>query len=246
VIGYAGISEDLTRRKELEEELVQREKLSALGELVSAVAHELNNPLTAVLGYAEIIQQFNSPKQLEDDIARLYKEAVRCKHMVKNLLGFARKPKPEKTPVDIHTIIRDTINLKTHQFKSDRVDVHTSFDPRMPEIMLDPYQMQQVFLNILNNAHQALTEKKGDRNIWIESRLDGDGIILTISNNGPYIRKDAINKIFEPFYSTKEIGYGTGLGLSICRGIIRSHKGIIGATSRPGGKTTFTIELPIG
>jgi two-component system NtrC family sensor kinase len=245
VMGYAGISEDITRRKQLEEDLIQKEKLSALGELISGIAHELNNPLTGVLGYAEIIQQYDCPAELRDDLQRLYKEALRCQYLVRNLLTFSRRPALHRARADINLVIKISIELKAHQFKADQVRVSTSLDARIPEAMLDSNQMQQVFVNILNNAHHALAEKGGERRITVSSRLRDGSIEVAIGNNGTHIPPDRMEKIFIPFFSTKEFGQGTGLGLSIAQGIVKDHGGEIVVESMEGHDTAFTVKLPL-
>ncbi len=245
VIGYAGISEDITRRKQLEEALIRKEKLSALGELVSGIAHELNNPLTGVLGYAEIIQQHECPAALREDLERLYKEAVRCQYLVKNLLTFSRRPALHKVPANINTVVELSIGLKAHQLKADNVRVRTLLDPLIPESMLDTNQLQQVFVNILTNAHHSLSDKAGERMITVSSRMRNSSIEVAIGNNGVHIPADRLEKIFTPFFSTKEFGQGTGLGLSIAQGIVKEHGGDIRVESAEGYDTIFTVELPL-
>ncbi|MCX6357163.1 MAG: PAS domain S-box protein [Candidatus Aureabacteria bacterium] len=245
LIGYAGISEDISRRKQLEEDLIQKEKLSALGELVSAIAHELNNPLTGVLGYAEIIQQSDAcPGELQEDLQRLYKEAMRCQCLVKNLLTFARKTIPHKDYHNINELIMNTLDLKDYQFKSDNIELVTALDREIPRCLFDPHQVQQVLLNILNNAHYALLERPAGRRITVTSALRDGSLTVRISNNGPHIPLSRINRIFDPFFSTKEFGKGTGLGLAITHGIVRDHGGKITVESTEGGETAFTVEIP--
>jgi len=245
LIGYAGISEDISTRKRMEEELIQKEKLSALGELIACIAHELNNPLTGVLGYAEIIQQYECSKTLKQDVHRLYKEAIRCQCLVKNLLTFARRTPPHKDFSDINEVIKKSVELKEYQFKADRIRCSTALGANIPTILIDPHQIQQVFLNVLNNAHFALLEKRGARRITITSALTNGRVRVRISNNGPPIPGEKISKIFNPFYSTKEFGQGTGLGLSIAQGIVNDHGGNISVESREGKKTVFSIDLPM-
>ncbi|MCX6354657.1 MAG: PAS domain S-box protein [Candidatus Aureabacteria bacterium] len=245
LIGYAGISEDISVRKRMEEELIQKEKLSALGELVASIAHELNNPLTGVLGYAEIMQQYECPKGLKQDLHRLYKEAIRCQCLVKNLLTFARKTLPHKDFSDINELIKSSVELKAYQFKADQIEFIINLGANLPTVLIDPHQMQQVLLNILNNAHFALLEKRRSRRITITSAAKGGRVYVRIGNNGPHIPEERIEKIFDPFYSTKEFGKGTGLGLSIAQGIVKDHGGEIVVASEEGKETVFTVEIPI-
>lgn len=245
LIGYAGISEDISLRKKMEEDLIQKEKLSALGQLIAGIAHELNNPLTGVLGYAEILQQYDCAPELKEDLQRLYKEAIRCQCLVKNLLTFARRSTPHKDFCDINEVINNSLSLKTHQLTADHVELVAALGAKIPMVHLDPHQMQQVLLNILNNAHFALLEKRALRRITIGSSFQDGWVRVRISNNGPHIPVDKIDKIFDPFFSTKEFGKGTGLGLSIAMGIVKDHGGNIFAESAEGKETAFTVEIPL-
>jgi PAS domain S-box-containing protein len=246
LIGYAGISEDITRRKRMEGELIQKEKLLALGEFTSAMAHEINNPLTGVLGYAEILQQAESPKDFREDVQRLYKEAIRCQCLVKNLLTFARRSTPHKELSNINEIIEKSIDLKGYQLKADQIEVVTHLDRSIPTSIMDPHQIQQVFLNIIDNAHHALKEQRGIRRITVTSALKDGTIAVSFSDNGPPIPAEIMDKIFLPFFTTKEFGQGTGLGLSIVHGIIKEHGGEIRVQSEEGKETTFTVAIPFG
>lgn len=244
-VGYAGISEDITDRKRLEEELIQKEKLSALGEFISAIAHEINNPLTGVLGYAEILQLAEDPKDFKEDVQRLYKEAVRCQCLVKNLLTFARRSAPHKEFSNVNEIVERSIDLKRHQLEANGIEVAARLDGNVPPVMLDPQQMQQVFLNIIDNAYHALRERRGPRLIVVASALNAGNLEISFGNNGPAIPQDLLAKIFAPFFTTKEFGKGTGLGLSIAQGIVRDHGGRIGVQSEEGKDTVFTISIPL-
>ena len=244
LIGYAGISEDITRRKKMEEELIQREKLSALGEFTSVIAHEINNPLTGVLGYAELLQHAECPKEIKEDVQRLYKEAIRCQSLVKNLLTFARKSAPHKEFSDINEIIEKSIDLKGRQLKADQIEALVHLDKSIPSSIMDPNQIQQVFLNILDNAHHALREWRGIRRITVTSALKDGTIEVSFSDNGPPIPAEIMDNIFLPFFTTKKFGQGTGLGLSIAHGIIKEHGGEIRVQSDEGTDTTFTVAIP--
>jgi two-component system NtrC family sensor kinase len=245
ILGHAGISEDITQRKQLEEELIQKEKLSALGEFISAIAHEINNPLTGVLGYAEILQHAEDPKGFKADVQRLYNEAVRCQCLVKNLLTFARRSAPHKESSNVNEIVERSIDLKLHQLKADGVELTARLDGGIPPAMLDPRQIQQVFLNIIDNAYHALREQRGPRLISVASALKDGNMEISFSNNGPAIPENALGKIFTPFFTTKEFGKGTGLGLSIAHGIVRDHGGAISVQSEEGKETVFTISIPL-
>ena len=244
-VGYAGISEDITERKRLEEELIQKEKLSAIGEFISAIAHEINNPLTGVLGYAELLQHAEDPKDFKEDVQRLYKEAVRCQCLVKNLLTFARRSVPHKELSNVNEIVERSIDLKRYQLDADGIGVATHLDRSMPPAMLDPHQIQQVFLNIIDNAYHALREQRGPKLISVTSVLNGGDMEFSFRNNGPAIPPNVLGKIFMPFFTTKEFGKGTGLGLSIAHGIVRDHGGKISVQSEEREDTVFTVSIPL-
>ncbi len=236
---------DITKEKALRSQLLQTEKLAAIGELVSGVAHELNNPLTSVMGYAQLLQAADVGPEIREDLQTIYQEAQRSARIIENLLTFARKETTEKRYADVNHILRDTLELRSYQFKVDNVQMVRELDEHLPWTMVAPQQMQQVFLNLLNNAHQALMESPGPRRVVVRSETDGEVIRIKIADNGPGIPQDVLGKIFDPFFTTKEVGQGTGLGLSIAFGIVQEHGGRIWAESQPEGGSAFTVELPI-
>jgi two-component system NtrC family sensor kinase len=229
--------------RQTQEQLLQSEKMAAVGQLVAGVAHELNNPLTAILGYSQLLQsqEFTNPRGA-DYVEKLYKQAQRTHHIVQSLLSFARQHRPERVPVDLNQIIEDTLILREYDMKSANIKVHREFDPRLPSTGGDFHQLQQVFLNILNNAVDAVGENPGTGQIWIRTERDGDRLSVKFTNNGPPIKNP--HRVFDPFYTTKPVGKGTGLGLSICYGIIKEHGGEIQAHNSPRG-VTFTVSLPL-
>jgi two-component system NtrC family sensor kinase len=245
-IGSVYLLRDITEQKRLREQLVQSEKMAAVGQLVSGVAHELNNPLAGVMGYAQLLLMQNDLNdKTQNYLNKISKEADRAKNIVNNLLTFARKHKPEKKYLDINTVLEQTIVLRAYDLKVSSIQVHKDFDAQLPKTMADFYQLQQVFLNIFNNAQQAILESKGKGEIKITSQKLGEMIQIAFEDNGPGIPEENLNKIFEPFFTTKEVGRGTGLGLSISYGIIQQHSGKIYARSTLGQGATFIIELPI-
>jgi two-component system NtrC family sensor kinase len=229
--------------RQTQEQLLQSEKMAAVGQLVAGVAHELNNPLTAILGYSQLLQsqEFTSPRGA-DYVEKLYKQAQRTHHIVQSLLSFARQHRPERVSVDLNQIIEDTLILREYDMKSANVKVHREFDPRLPETGGDFHQLQQVFLNILNNAVDAVGENEGVGEIWIRTQRIGDRLCVEFTNNGPPIKNP--HRVFDPFYTTKPVGKGTGLGLSICYGIVKEHGGEIEAHNSGRG-VTFTVSLPL-
>ena len=236
---------DITEEINLREQLAQAEKLSSLGEILSGIAHELNNPLTGVLGYCELLQETSQDKSIKEQLEKINDAAVRCKKIIENLLSFARQRKIEKNQCDFNDIIKRTLELKAYQLRMDNIDVVTDLYPHLPFTMADAYSMQQVFLNLINNAHLAMADTKRHGIFSIKSE-HVDGIIRIIfSDTGIGISEENLSKIFNPFFSTREVGKGTGLGLSISYGIIKEHNGKIYATSRPDAGTSFFIEIPV-
>ncbi|MDD5555756.1 MAG: PAS domain S-box protein [bacterium] len=243
IIGYAGIADDISRRRRMEEELVRREKMSLLGELVAGIAHELNNPLTGVLGYAEIIRNSPCPEEVRDDAGRIHEEASRCHALVRNLLTFGRRPPPVLEPADLNAAVEAALHSAGKELAADGIEVDVRLDRGLPHAPIDIQQMQHVFLNIITNARHALAGRRGRRRIAVTSRVRDGRIEAAVSNNGPPIRAESLEKIFTPFFSTKEFGHGTGLGLSIARGIVEDHGGEIRVESVR--KTVFTVSLPL-
>ncbi len=238
------------RRAEKEKEtlqiqLLQTEKLSALGQLISGVAHELNNPLTGVIGYSQLLSSQKCEEKIKRGLEKVYSEAKRCHRIVQNLLTFARKHKPEKQPISINDIIESTVELRSYQLRVDDITVEMSLSKDLPQTLGDFHQLQQVFMNIIINAHQAMKEIDRPGVLSLKSTSDAGMILVEISDNGPGIPGEHVKKIFDPFFTTKPTGQGTGLGLSICYGIIEQHDGKIYVESAPGGGTTFSIALPV-
>ncbi|MEK6725585.1 MAG: ATP-binding protein [Deltaproteobacteria bacterium] len=239
------IREEEVEQKALLQKLAHSEKLSSLGEIVSGVAHELNNPLTAIMGFSDLLLDKDLPEMAKKQLKMINDASQRSKRIIDNLLTFARAYKPEKKYNNLNSVITGTIDLKDYQLKVNSIDVELNLDPSLPKTMLDEHQLQQVFLNIINNAQHAVAEKGIGGRISINTTFDDKIIRATVSDTGKGIPEDRLKKIFDPFFTTKEVGAGTGLGLSISYGIIREHGGNIYATSRPGQGATFIIELPI-
>ena len=239
------IARDITHRRELERQLQQTEKLSAIGKLVAGVAHELNNPLTTIIGYASLLQNTELSVNHQSDLDVIFRQAERARLIVRDLLMFARRFDLEMEPSDINEVINSSLMLTKANLREHNVQVITSLDFGLPQTMADSRQLEQVFVNLISNAIQALATSDEPRQLTIESRQSGDQIQLAFTDNGPGIPPNNINRIFDPFFSTKQVGEGTGLGLSICFGIISEHKGWIKAEHAPGGGATFRIALPI-
>jgi len=244
---YLVIVRDIARRKELEQQLLQVEKLSALGQLVSGVAHELNNPLTSIMGYAQLALENDQDTQTRSDLERILEEAERSARIVKNLLTFARQHRPEKRLADVNQVIESVLNLQAYQLRVDNIVVTTDLEEDLPPILLDSYQIQQVLFNIITNAHQAMTNHRGAGHLHVASQLarNGEALWIIIRDDGPGIPPEILSRIFDPFFTTKDVGEGTGLGLSICFGILKEHGGDIWVESEAGQGTTFFLELPV-
>ncbi|HUJ41067.1 MAG TPA: PAS domain S-box protein [Candidatus Acidoferrales bacterium] len=236
---------DITDSASLQAKLVHAEKMATVGNLVSGVAHEVNNPLTAILGFTDLLlENPEIPDSAKSDLQVVLQEAQRTRVIVQNLLSFARQAPAQRQPVQLTSVLRHTLKLRSYDFISHGVDVEERFDPRLPEIVGDPHQLQQVFLNILNNAYDAVREAGRPGRIEIETARRGDCVEVSIRDNGTGISQP--DKIFDPFFTTKEVGKGTGLGLSICYGIVREHGGEIlceNNTGAPG--CTFVVRLPL-
>jgi two-component system NtrC family sensor kinase len=235
---------DITDSAVLRDKLVHAEKMAAVGQLVSGVAHEVNNPLTAILGFADLLMENpEMPETARKDLRIILQEAQRTKQIVQNLLSFARQMPPQRIAVQLNLILRRTIQLRSYDFTSHGIEIVEHFDEHLPEVMGDAHQLQQVFLNILNNAYDAVHEVGRPARIEIMSTKAGESVEVSFRDNGSGITH--ADKIFDPFFTTKEVGKGTGLGLSICYGIVKEHGGEILCHNNLGGQgATFIVRLP--
>ncbi len=227
------------------EQLLQSEKLAAVGQLVAGVAHELNNPLMAISGYSEMLEGIVSDEERLQFISSLRHESDRAIKIVGNLLSFARKHEAVHLPVSINDVIQSVASLRSYELKLHNIAVNLELADDLPNISGDFQQLQQVFLNLLLNAEQAIDESGRGERITVRSREESEGIIIDFIDDGPGISPNILNRIFEPFFTTKEVGKGTGLGLSICYGIIEDHQGTISCYSSEENGTRFVIRLPI-
>ena len=224
-----------------QEQLLQSEKLRAMGQLVSGVAHELNNPLTAVVGYAELLQGEELQDTQRDYVGKMLKQALRMQRLVQNLLAFARQRKPEKAYVDLRTVVEDALALRDFDIKRHGIVVETSFAKDVPHTFGDAQQLEQVFLNIINNAIDAVLEVGCSRRLQVKVMQEEGRLCAEVRDFGPGLKEP--NKVFDPFYTTKPVGRGTGLGLSICYGIVKEHNGELRAFNHPEGGAVFRVYL---
>ncbi|OLB52324.1 MAG: hypothetical protein AUI08_00805 [Gemmatimonadetes bacterium 13_2_20CM_2_65_7] len=244
--------EDQTEKRRLQEKLLQSEKMSAIGQLIAGVAHDLNNPLASVVGFSDLLGEASDvPPRLAEPLAVIRQEAERASAIVRNLLSFARRQEGERQLQSIRPILESTHQLLRNQLLAARIELTLEFEPGLPEVEVHANQIKQVFVNIINNAAQAIAGARpqvGGR-IQIVTQCQPDGLSVSISDNGPGIPEALAQRVFEPFFSTKSEGEGTGLGLSICLGIVKEHGGSMSLD--PGGAgsgrgATFTVELPAG
>ena len=243
---YASAQDSLTRLRETQAQLVQAAKMSALGQLVSGVAHELNNPLSVIIGYGQLLLAREVPESLRRPVELMVAQGDRMAKIVRNLLFFARQRPPERVAVNLQTVVEQTLALRINQLTLSGITVETQFAANLPEIAGDAQQLEQVFLNLLLNAEQAILEVKPQGRIVVRTRLSpgGDFVCADVIDDGPGVAPDALPHVFEPFFTTKTVGSGTGLGLSVSYGILEEHSGRLSLQSRRG-ETVFTVELPI-
>jgi len=241
----AQLEQTVESLKTTQAQLVQSEKLSAVGEFVAGVAHELNNPLTAVMGFSEMLRAADVDAKYRRQLDLIFKAAQRCSKIVQSLLSFARHHQPERKPVSVNELVEAVLEIVAYPLRTSNIEVSLQLDPKLPVVQADGHQIQQVFLNIVNNARQAMEARQREGRIKITTEACGPNVRITIQDNGPGIPEENLRRIFDPFFTTKEVGKGTGLGLSLCYGIIKEHGGSITPVSRPGEGATFVIELPI-
>jgi len=242
---HAELKTTVESLKSTQEQLVQSEKLAGIGEFVAGVAHELNNPLTSVMGFSELLAKGDVDSKHKRHLEMIHKSAARCQKIVQNLLSFARHHQPERKLVCVNKLIEDASDILQYQMRTSNIQFISELNADLPKAMVDPHQLQQVFLNIINNARQAIEEFRPNGWIRVRTEVAGENIRILIRDNGPGIPAESISKIFDPFYTTKSVGKGTGLGLSLCYGIVKEHGGSIHVSSKMGSGAAFVIELPI-
>ena len=245
VTGSIIIARDVTLQKQIDEQLMVTERLASIGELSSGIAHELNNPLTSVIGFSQLLMEGDVPADIKEELSTVYTEAQRAATIVKNLLTFARKHTPVKQLSQINKVVEDVLRLRTYEQKVNNIEIEKHLAENLPDIMMDHFQMQQCFLNIVVNAEFAMLEAHRQGKLVITTEQVDNLVRITFTDDGPGIPKENLQRIFNPFFTTKEVGKGTGLGLSICHGIVVEHGGKIFARSEKGQGATLVVELPL-
>jgi PAS domain S-box-containing protein len=234
---------DITTERKLEQQIVQSERLAAMGAMIGGVAHELNNPLTSILGVSELLQDSQTTDSARKQIGILQQQARRAAEIVHNLTYFASPPSPGKTPVSVADIVERTLNLHAYSLRKNSITVDFLREPNQPYVKADPHQLMQVFLNLVLNAEQAIRENRERGTLRIRMGNDGENVWVSFQDDGPGIPGEVLPNIFDPFYTTKRPGRGTGLGLSICKSVMKEHSGSIEAANAPGGGAVFTVTL---
>ncbi|MGE5092487.1 MAG: ATP-binding protein [Bacillota bacterium] len=239
--------DDQTERRRLQDQLIQSEKMSAIGQLIAGIAHDLNNPLASVVGFADFLSEARDvPSALREPLSVIREEAERASNIVKNLLSFARKQERQRRPVALEPLLESTLSLLRNQLLAYHVEARVEIEPDVPLVSLDPNQMQQVFVNLINNAAQAIASTGRPGTITVRARRQLDGVAIDVTDDGPGMCRELAEQVFEPFFTTKGEGEGTGLGLSISQGIVKEHGGRITLATREGEGATFTVQLPCG
>jgi PAS domain S-box-containing protein len=250
-VAVIGLVRDITERKRAEEKEKQLQqqlnlssRLASIGQLAAGVAHEINNPLTGILGFSERLLR-KCDEEARTDLTRIHSEAKRAANTVQNLLTFARQREPKKEYSDINDILQKALELRAYELKTSNIEVVADLAPGPPKIMVDFYQIEEVFLNIILNAEQAMVKVKKRGNLSIRTQQTRGYIRISFANDGPGIPAEHLDKLFDPFFTTRRESGGTGLGLSVCHGIVTEHGGRIYIRSKPGKGIIFLVELPI-
>jgi PAS domain S-box-containing protein len=235
---------DITIERKLEQQIVQSERLAAMGAMIGGVAHELNNPLTAILGVSELLQDVETNEVARKQVALLQQQARRAAEIVQNLTYFARPPAPGKSRINLAEVVERTLNLHAYSLRKNNVAVDFLKESGVPYAMGDPHQLMQVFLNLILNAEQAIREVREKGTLRIRMGRADNSVWVSFHDDGPGIPKENLPSIFDPFYTTKRPGRGTGLGLSICKSVMKEHNGSVEAANASDGGAVFTVSLP--
>jgi len=236
---------DITVEKKLEQQIIQSERLAAMGQMIGGFAHELNNPLTSILGMSELLQEGEAPESVRKQMVVLQQQARRAAEIVQNLMYFSRPPAPGKSPIDLGELVQRTLHLHAYSLRKSNITVDFLKETSIPAVSGDAHQLMQVFLNLILNSEQAMREVRDRGTLRIRMEKHETSVSVVFQDDGPGISPEILPNIFDPFYTTKRPGRGTGLGLSICKAILREHNGNVEAASGPGGGAVFTVTLPV-
>jgi len=236
---------DITVEKKLEQQIIQSERLAAMGQMIGGFAHELNNPLTAILGVSDLLREGEASESRTRQLNMLHQQARRATEIVQNLMYFSRPPAPGKIMLNLIELMDRTLHLHAYSLRRSNITVDFLTEEGLPQVTGDPHQLMQVFLNLMLNAEQAIREAREKGTLRIRLRKTDGHIQVVFEDDGPGIAPEILPNIFDPFYTTKRPGRGTGLGLSICKAVLKEHAGNIEAASAPGGGAVFTVSLPI-
>lgn len=237
---------DITLEKKLEEQIIQSERLAAMGQMIGGFAHELNNPLTSILGMSELLLDSPLPEAPRKQLDILQQQARRAVEIVQNLTYFSRPPSPGRSAIDVGELVQRTLDLHAYSLRKNNITVDFLRDSAMPSVTADAHQLMQVFLNLILNSEQAIRQVRDRGTLRIRLEKGTNSVAVIFQDDGPGIPPEILPNIFDPFYTTKRPGRGTGLGLSICKAILREHNGNVEAASGPGGGAVFTVTLPVG
>jgi len=245
-IGWLEVHRDITNRRQIESRLFHGERLAALGQMVSGVAHELNNALTSIFGYAQLVQKRTRGFDWEAEAWHILEEGERARRIAQNLLLFARGSKSQRVPVNLNELVERTLEIRAHELRLENISVELDLQEDLPEVIADAAQIQQALLNLIVNAEQAIRQTKESGHIWMRTRqISADRLAMEVADDGPGVPPEVVLRIFDPFFTTKAAGVGTGLGLSILYGIVHQHGGEVSVEKRPEGGAIFMVELPI-
>ena len=236
---------DITVERKLEQQIVQSERLAAMGAMIGGVAHELNNPLTSIMGVSELLQDTETNETSRKQLAMLQQQARRAAEIVQNLTYFARPPAPGKSRISLVEVVERTLNLHAYSLRKNNITVDFLKEPGIPYALGDPHQLMQVFLNLILNAEHAIRDVRDKGTLRIRLGRGDGSVWVSFHDDGPGIPKENLSSIFDPFYTTKRPGRGTGLGLSICKSVLKEHNGSVEAANAPDGGAVFTITLPV-
>ena len=237
--------DEITEWKRRQSQVMEASRLVSVGEMAAGIAHEINNPLAAVMGFSQLVLRRDVDESVRKDLDKILAEAKRASKIIANLQSFARRYKPRKEYVSVADIVQKILDFRSYELQVHNIEVITRFDPEVPYVFGDEHQLEQVFLNIVTNAEQFMASAHGEGTLIVTIESADEKILISFSDDGPGIQKDDLPKIFDPFFTTKDVGSGTGLGLSICYGMVHEHDGTITVESTYGEGATVVIELPM-